>query len=84
MAQKKYTVYFPLKHDGKDYKKDDTVQMEEEAAAYLVERGVIALGKSEPVEPNAGLPEPVIGEPKKQEGAAVQLTADPGTPIEGA
>jgi hypothetical protein len=84
MAQKKYTVVFPIKHDGKSVKIGDTVQMDTELAEPLVKRGIIAPAKSEPVEPNSGMPDPVVGQPKPPEGAATQLTVDPGIPTQGA
>jgi hypothetical protein len=84
VAKQKYTVIFPIKHDGKNYKKGDTVQMDSEIANPLVMRGVLAASKAEPVEVNSGMPDPVVGQPRPPEGAATQLTADPGIPTQGA
>lgn len=83
MAQKSFTVVFPVLHDGKLYKKGDTVKMEANAAAYLLARGVLAAGKEDPVDPNPGMPDPIVGQPKPPEGAATQLTQDPGIPTQG-
>jgi hypothetical protein len=83
VAKAKYTAVFPIKHDGKNYKKDDSFQMDSDMAEPLVKRGIIAVSKSEPVEPNSGMPDPVVGQPKPPEGAAQQLTTDPGIPTKG-
>lgn len=84
MAKTKYTAVFPIKHDGTTYKKGDSFQMDSDLAEPLVKRGIIAVVKSNPVEPNSGMPDPVIGQPKPPEGAATQLTADPAIPTQGA
>lgn len=76
MAKKKYSVVFPVNHDGEKFKPGDSISLEDEHAEVLLKRGTIARGKA--VEPNAGLEDPKIGEPTKPEGAAQQLTADPG------
>lgn len=84
MAKAKYTAVFPIKHDGKSYKNGESFQMETELAEPLVKRGIVAPTKSEPIEANSGMPDPIIGQPKPPEGAATQLTADPGIPTQGA
>lgn len=83
MAQKSFSVIFPVQHDGKTYKKGSTVKMDDKSAAYLVARGIIAPAKEEPVDPNSGMADPIVGQPKAPEAAATQLTADPGIPQQG-
>lgn len=82
MAQKSFSVKYPIKHNGITYKKGDTVKMEPADAEYLVKRGILAQGKQDPVDANSGMPDAVIGEPKEPENAATQLTEDPGIPPE--
>ncbi len=45
--KQQYTVVNPLKHDGKTYKKDELVALEEINASYLLRRGDIAEKKAE-------------------------------------
>lgn len=77
MAKKNFTVVFPIKADGKQYKPGETIQLDPKEAEVLVRRGVLSAGKKEPVEANPGMPEPKKGEPKPPENTTKQQTADP-------
>lgn len=75
MAEKSYTVVYPVKHDGKSYKPGNSVKMEPEQAKELLDRGVLSDGKAK--ESNSGMADPIKGKPKEPEGKAKKKTDDP-------
>lgn len=65
---KKFKVKSNLKHDGKFYKKNDLVALEEETAKRLIKDGIVVGLKEEIEDDESEAPQPAVNTVKREGG----------------